>query len=321
MLKSEEHQIIINKIQEDFYYFISNETTLNHLEIKIQDSPLKIDKKKWYLGRTRMAHVYQLSRRKRLYEYRKERKSADLIVNFAEKKVAELYSQDANLIYEIIYILILSLSGEFLDAKGLMRLHALGIRDHQQTNVFWGFRGSGKSTLFTCLNQNLVDSFYSDEICLFDLLDKKLKPFPVRIAVNDETLVRVDKSLQISKLQRTFLDSKNTYSFPKEKIAIEDDLGCFIQLGSYGKANKMQKMNFIYKTKLFTAIVLGVGLIQMVEFVLRVSNFGVLIKIFINRIKLLCFLHQQSLLYWQRSGILDQDIRFIIEFIRGSRKK
>lgn len=311
-----------NKIEEDFFYFLAGKQLFSDLEIKISRSKLQ---KSWsgiLLGKTRMTKVYQLSLNQRYYLYKKGSDLAELKIGFFKNKKAEIFSENSDLIYEILYILILSSSGEYLDYRGLVRIHAMGMTNINKTIMFYGARGAGKSTLYASLSEKEGYRFFSDEICLLDIHNNLLKPFPVRIALSDQALINLDsKNLVVSKLKRVFLDEKNTFSFNRTLVSKEKELTSFIKLSSISGSNTLSEAKNLEKVKVFFEIVLGLGLIQMVEFLIRIDNIYVLVRILKNRFlayKLIC---KSEFLLWNRSGRLPYDIGFICDFIGHSGRK
>lgn len=315
------HHTVLSKFQEDFYHFLDSDIGVVNLKIIIDTAQTHNQNSGYLIGKTRMASVYHINFKQRLYKYRKGDKYADLIVSFSGIKAAKIFSNDENLIYEILYIFVLSQSGEYFDKNGLMRIHAMGVRSHKQTTVFYGSRGTGKSTLFTSLITDKSSAFYSDELCLLDIKDSLVKPFPIRIALNDETLKDVTIPRPLSNLKRLFLDEKKTYPFPKDQLAPPDTIKNFVILGPFKGRNKISPATGYFKFKFYFEFVLGIGLIQMAEFILRPDNITGILKIFYNRLRSLHLINQSSLYLWQRSGNLDEDVRFISDFIVNTRKK
>jgi hypothetical protein len=59
----------------------------------------------------------------------------------------KLYSRDPGLLYEAAYLYLLSRAGEFLDSRGLHRIHALGVSIKGRAVLVLLPMGGGKSTL------------------------------------------------------------------------------------------------------------------------------------------------------------------------------
>lgn len=102
-----------------------------------------------------------------------DRRSGDLVVQ----------GVDAHLVHEAVYHFLLSSVGRHLDARGLPRLHALGLAGDQGAVAVMLPSGGGKSML-------ALRSLEADGVKLLSedtpLLDRRglLYPFPLRIGVN-----------------------------------------------------------------------------------------------------------------------------------------
>jgi hypothetical protein len=91
--------------------------------------------------------------------------------------------QDAQLVHEAVYLYVLSRVGEHLDARGLPRLHALGLSGRQGAVAVMLPSGGGKSTLaLRALRDDTVKLLSEDS----PLVDRRglVHPFPLRIGVN-----------------------------------------------------------------------------------------------------------------------------------------
>ncbi len=101
-----------------------------------------------------------------------------------EKNIFHIYSQNLDLLYELSFLTILSVSGKILDAKGLHKIHALGINYKENDIVIMMPMGGGKSTLLLSLLENKNVAIISDDTPLIDRCGN-LHPFPLRIGLKN----------------------------------------------------------------------------------------------------------------------------------------
>ncbi|OGR75458.1 MAG: hypothetical protein A2X32_13140 [Elusimicrobia bacterium GWC2_64_44] len=93
-----------------------------------------------------------------------------------------LRSENPALLRELAYLLVLSRAGEYLDRRGLHRVHAGGLGWRGQALLFCGARGAGKTTLLLELLKDTQFSLLSDDTPLADAAGD-IHPFPVRIGL------------------------------------------------------------------------------------------------------------------------------------------
>ena len=101
------------------------------------------------------------------------------------KKRCVIYGTDPDLVHEIAYLFILSTVGEYLDSRGIHRVHALGLSYHN-----WGIllllpSGGGKSTIALELLRHPGFLLLGEDTPLIDRRGYIL-PFPLRLGVRPE---------------------------------------------------------------------------------------------------------------------------------------
>lgn len=299
----------VGRVQKDFSYFVK---TSAHLLIEpkliIRGYPLSSAPQKsgFPLWKTRMCQIFQNSWSTRTCIYKFDGKVTAILQHrdLIQHKEIDLYCDNEDLFCEIIHMLILSSCGEFFEQKGLMRLHAAVLLYQETSFVFWGHRGAGKSTLAYHLMNLPEVKLLTDEHGLFDLNTNQLLPFPLRLALDSQIY-------KGQTLKRFFLDQKNTVEIPVEKQTAASLLNQFIVLGKKsGTSSKIEYLSLFQKISLFFNIVLGIGLIQMSEFMLRPTSIISLVKIFTNRLKLFFKILNTNLYYWKRSSDLQANLLF-----------
>lgn len=286
------------KINHDFDYFSSISDSNYQLSIRINKLSNFIEKG-FFIGKTFMCEVRQVSYNERQLIYRN--KSIILAVvkdlTSSEPRQIEIFAQNQEIIDDVLYFLIHSCVGEYLDYSGLVRIHALSYKSIDQTCIVYGPSGSGKSTLaLSLLNHDSV-KIYSDEITILDIKNKVLLPYPIRIATADfkPTAEKLYKFTY-------FFNLKNLVPIEKNRIASENPLTHFYCLAD------IKKPKIFY----FFNIMFGLGLIQMWEYMLRLNNFKTLLKIFINRFKLCLILKNYTFFTIQKQASLEEKTRILL---------
>lgn len=305
-----------DRIRKDFSYFtksINSISTKPQLIIRNHQLSSAPQKSGFPLWKTRMCQVFQSSWHTRSCVYKVEGQVAAFLQHhdFIQFKEVDIYCDNEDLFCEIVHMLILSSCGEYLEEKGVMRLHAAVLLYKDKPFVFWGPRGAGKSTLAYQLMNLLEIKILTDEHGIVDLKSGQLLPFPLRLALDT-------KLSEGQTLRRIFLDQKSTLEIPVEKRGPVTTLDKFVVLGDRSNdLSDFKVLTFFQKLNLFFHIVLGTGLIQMSEFMLRPTNISSLIKIFINRVRLFSVILKADLSYWSRSPDLQVNLLLCQQQFRG----
>ncbi len=99
-----------------------------------------------------------------------------------EDRSCSVYSEDADLAHEIVYLYLLSTVGAHLDAKGLHRLHALGVSHSDRGFLLLLPSGGGKSTMALELMRRPGFLLLSEDTPLIDR-HGEIHPFPLRLGI------------------------------------------------------------------------------------------------------------------------------------------
>lgn len=305
----------LEKIQNDFSFFKTS--SLGSLpQLTILTHPLSLATLKFGLPlwKTRMCTVIQNTWNDRTCLYKLNGKIAAVLKHqdhIASKKI-DIYCDNEALFCEIVHMLILSSCGEYLEQKSIMRLHAAVLTSKDTSFVFWGGRGAGKSTLIYHLMSESEVKILTDEHGLLDLNTRELLPFPLRIALDS-------MQSQTKRLKRFYLDQKYTLDIPQDKQGDVSYLNNFIMLHQRrGSDSKLQSLTWPQKSYLFIHIILGLGLIQMSEFLLRPTAVAPLFKILRNRFKLFLTVINSNILYWDRSTHIETNMTLCQDLLRSN---
>lgn len=114
------------------------------------------------------------------------------------RRQCTMYSSDFDMLREMAYLFLLSTVGQHLDAKGLHRIHAMGVNHAGNGILLLLPSGGGKSTMTLELLKQPDFTLLSEDTPLIDR-DGNMHPFPLRLGI------RGSKSEEIpANLQRTF---------------------------------------------------------------------------------------------------------------------
>ena len=307
-------------IRQEFLYFKSHNPSHDLLieQFPLHQAPNVNNGFK--IGKSRMCTVFQNSWYERTYIYRKISGSILAIAKFQSNlKKIQIYTDNEDLFFEVTFMMILSLCGEFLEKNKIMRLHALSFTRNKKTFCLWGKRKAGKSTLA----QQLIDqdsiSFFSDEVSLYDLKTEKILAFPIRIALEQQP----DSNTQLINFRapkREYLDKKFMYDVPENRISNPSPLNHFILLEEKKYTNKISPLTFKEKIYFLIHLLLGTGLIQMWEYLIRPDNVWTVLKILFFRLQLYLHLRRKDFVIWKRAFSFSENWTFFQKnILEGSR--
>jgi hypothetical protein len=101
-----------------------------------------------------------------------------------------VHGEDAHLVHEAAYQFLVSATGQHLDARGLVRMHALGLVGAEGAVAVMLPSGGGKSTLALRALQSDEAKLLSEDTPLIDR-QGRVHPFPLRIGVNATDAARL----------------------------------------------------------------------------------------------------------------------------------
>ncbi len=295
-IESSDYDLSKLKMSEDFRYFQCEKSADSRLQVQISQvtTIAKSDFKGFKIGRTEMCEVRQVSFSTRQLIYRCQNETLAVVSDRAKKiRYIEVKTLNCEILEDVLYFLINSCVGEHMDSNGLMRIHAVSFKKSDKIGLIYGSQGSGKSTLALSLLALDVVQLYSDEVSVFDIKNKTLHPYPIRIASLD---LPADKP-SLSKFNY-FFNKKKLVAIPPAKIALS---GALTHLYSLNQA----------KSSVGPSLIVGIGLIQMWEYLLRFNNLPTLVKIFVNRIQMIFLLARYPFIRISRNSSLSAKIELI----------
>lgn len=188
-----------------------------------------------------------------------------------EENLCIVYGTDLDLLHEIVFLFILSTVGQYLDARGLHRLHALGVSYNNRGILLLLPSGGGKSTMALELMRHPGFLLLGEDTPLIDRRGYIL-PFPLRLGVRPE---------QDTGIPSQYLRTMRRMEFdPKTLIDIEyfrDRLGKEVEPGIIlvGERNLGEISEIIPLSRhralnaLVKYMIVGLGVYQGMEFLLE----------------------------------------------------
>jgi hypothetical protein len=279
---SSSHELLDN-LARDFEYFAGSPPTRNvSVEANLAAPPWDRIPVQFASQITPNAVIYDRGS-VRFNDYQGE---ALAIYDFAREE-GEVWSENADLLYEITYLLCLSRIGEIHDLRGMHRIHALGIAVGEKGALILLPESGGKSTLCMEMLRRPEVRILSDDTPLVSR--GKLYAFPTRIGIRGGKSGGIDPRYLRTMRRRnrepkTLLD----VAYFQDRIAAEINPDVVI-VGARRNGNDSW-IEPISATKALPALmanlVVGLGLPQVVEFFLRGGSSEALRKFSIVRFRL-----------------------------------
>lgn len=285
-----DHVQTIQKLKKDFEYFQIE-------KIKSSSQLLTIDcVKKDYLNLLPKNKIASKQTQNSLYfdegdlRYNDYYGKALVIFNF-KKEMANIYYQDEDFLYELVYLLILSRSGKAMDQKRMHKVHACGVSLNKNLILMMSSKG-GKTSLFCEILTDPKVNIISDDTPVISSKGK-VYPFPLRVGVEDpEKLLKAFPSLRPAdfyEFKREYFNKKfllNLSQFPN-KIETKKKNVLVVGKRSTFEEPQLKKIHS-FKMLQYTMehMVVGLGLPMIVEYFLRstVKDHMTNITIFISRL-------------------------------------
>jgi hypothetical protein len=201
-----------------------------------------------------------------------------IVLRGRDRYFACVKGEDPSRLYEMLDRLLLSSIGEFLDRRGIHRLHAFSFQYLDKTVAVTGRSGIGKSYLATLANEDPECEIFSDEVLLIQ--GEQLLPFPIALSADPSF-----KTLAGHMVQRKDGPKKLRIPLAHPVLKNQESLSLLIfprpsRTSSFrlSAAGGLEKLGFLFSAGL------GLGQMQMAEFTLRFDLIFWLPRIFISRL-------------------------------------
>lgn len=257
----------IRFVESDFSQFLAPGTGPDvTVRLHYSEPPWDLIAGRKRVWRTKDADVYRIGG-VLYYDSRRE----VLVMYDPQSGLAEIHTRDRDLLYEKAYLMIVTRAGALLDAKGIHRIHAMGVAHEGRAALCLMNMGGGKTTLALSLMERDDFQLLSEEIPLVTRRGSLL-PMPIRIGVLPDFPLEIPASFTKPFQRRrygpkTLIDTR----YFKGRIASETRPGVLF----VGKRTEQQKPRIIPVSRLkafrtlFQLCVAGSGLPQLLEYVIR----------------------------------------------------
>ncbi|MFL5814736.1 MAG: hypothetical protein ACJ763_14270 [Bdellovibrionia bacterium] len=215
-------------------------------------------------------------------------------VNSPSIRNFSVFGMAPDLIYEAAYVALLSSIGEELDQLGYHRLHSVGVQVNGAGAALAADSGQGKSATAILLGQNAGVKVFSDEMPL--IRQGVIYPFPIRMALHPHIATSLGLNPSGTRqFKRKIYPTKALFEISRDAVAQPSPLR-FLFVGVSGGVAQARPLQVFERSKFVIAFVLGLGLPQMAEHMLRANNILSLGRIAVSRL-----FTAFSLLGWGRS--------------------
>lgn len=274
----------LQNLAEDFEYFVGNDEGGPHavtLVLRGQAAPASLVPLGRGLFQTKMCGVHGLGR-KRVCDYGR----GALVVSESSKSSRNflVYAPGVDDLYEISYTALLSALGEELDRRGFHRVHALGIELDGRAGLVVLPQGGGKSAMAALLVQEPNVKIFSDETPL--LRGDVVYPFPVRLALKPEVAAALGLPAQARLFRRRLFAEKALFPLRAVQVARPKRVS-FVAFGER-RVGAQPSFRTASRLLVFWGLVkysvVGLGVAQMAEHMLRVENGPSLLGIAFSRL-------------------------------------
>lgn len=166
--------------------------------------------------------------------------------------------------YEVAFTTLLSVIGEQLDRRGFHRVHALGFERDGDAWLVVLPSGGGKSSLCAKLLKEPQIKIFSDEMPL--LRNGVVYPFPIRMALKPRDAETLMAGVRGRIFKRRLFQEKVLFTFTRERIAQPTPVRKLL-VERDGDSPWVKKTGVLIST-----MVIGLGLAQMAEHMLRLHS-------------------------------------------------
>ena len=176
---------------------------------------------------------------------------------------------------EILYLLFLSFSGELLDRQGWHRIHSAGTVENAKASVYPRASLYGKSNYTLNYLESRTGAVLGDENVLTD--GRQVAAFATAIHLKGDRQEKTSSPFYFARRQKKLWGERYLFLIPAERVSPPT--------GDFSLYFKNILQMFLFSLQ----FPLGLGVVQMREFMIRPDNFYHLIFIFLRRLKTLVY--------------------------------
>jgi hypothetical protein len=262
---------VLTKLESDFSYFIKkNKEILKTFKIHIKSERINIPPNLAASKQSENSITFDQQ------EVRYNDYYGEAITKFNyQTEVCEIFCENECFLHELIYLLILSRSGKFMDTIGLHKVHACGICIDKKNILLMMDSKGGKTSTFLELLRDGNTKIISDDSPLISR-SGEVKEFPLRVGfenvdqfkskfpyIEDEEIYEFKRKKYSKKWLVSLVNFRNKVGSAEETILIQGFRSTF-------KDPKIVKIGRIEMFRYLTRhMIIGVGLPLIIEYFLQ----------------------------------------------------
>ena|SRR5262245_4793081 len=188
-----------------------------------------------------------------------------------EEKHCVIYGTDYDLVHEIAYLFVLSTVGQYLDGRGIHRVHALGVSYRNRGILLLLPSGGGKSTMALQLMRRPEFLLLGEDTPLVDRKGRIL-PFPLRLGINPNHDTGIPPQY-LRTINRMEFDPKTLIDIDYFKDRLSEAVEPGMILVGERNLGEVSEIIPLARHRAFKALVkymiIGLGVYQGLEFLLE----------------------------------------------------
>lgn len=268
----------IKMLKNEFRFFLSDSPVTNGISVEILDEVLPYEELPTAVATTYTPRNIALTEGDCTYiAY----SSKALGIWDRSKKLFRLYSSDPDYQYEAIYLFLLSRIGELLDVKQMHRIHSMALSYQGKAILAILPMGGGKSTICSALLQYQEFNFLSDDSPMIGA-DGSVHAFPLRLGLLPGNEKEIPEQY-VRHIQRMEFGPKVLvdYEYFAHRVQPSAEPGIiFLGRRSLSEDCRIEPVGMVEQYKSILAdCVVGLGLYQGLEFVMRSSPLELFAKV------------------------------------------
>lgn len=260
---------LIQKIREEFHFFVAEGTPATETTIDLLIEPLPELPSMIAVKLLENAVIYRLGTRQYVDYF-----GEALTIWDSTEKTVKIYTENTTRLYELAFLAVHSILGQDLDKDGMCRLHAVAISINNVNGIVMLPSKGGKSTLLKNLIDNPEVKIISDDMPLCDT-NGRIYPFPSKMSLNDRPESGPLATLEWHEFKRHHYPTKFTASLSQMKDRINEhpeDNKNLLVVGfrlSSGQSILSEVPKWKMVMPLMEHMIMGFGLPQILEMFLK----------------------------------------------------
>ncbi len=268
----------MQKLEQEFHFFVTTEETHPEIEINLLLEPPPEMPSMIASKLLENAAVYRLGSRQYVDYF-----GEALTIWDQTQNNVEIFTTNSDRLYELAFLAIHSLLGQELDRDGIVRLHAVAVSLKNINAIVMLPSKGGKSTLLKYLIENPEIKIISDDMPLCDTKGR-IFPFPSKMSLGELPESGPLSKLEWHEFKRHHYPTKWTASLSqmKDRLDKHPENNLNILVAGHRLSSGQSILSEVPKWKMIKPVIehmiMGLGLPQIIELFLK-FNFTDLFKL------------------------------------------